>query len=496
MMHRLLLTAGLALALPALGQGLDASTAGQEVERMMGSVSDVLEGVETYTPPAAEAPAAEPAALTVEDCVARALAENAQALIAAEDVIQKRAQLAQAKALGRPQIQARGSFIYIDGLPTNVYDPGIFGFITGFNEDDLEMKKWLVEGDVVVQQVLYAGGRIHAAVEAAKSLVEAQEWQRQVQLSELEYQTRQAYYDYLLAQALVEVAKESVGTFKRHGTDAESKLEAGIASGFEVLRADTELGNRAANLEEAQTAVQLARMNLLRLIGLPLDTPLELAGKLSWEPVEATPESLLPVAFEQRPELKAIEAGIVAAERQVDEKRSQYKPNAAAVVGLNEIEGGPAVVPEGLNVGIIAQWEIYSGGRRKGEVAEAQSQVRSLEYQQTDLLRLVELDVRQAYARVQEAIAKIKSEKGTVALAEEGQRLAELRFTEGVGTQSDILDASLALSQARTGLVQALRDYAVARAALKKAIGEGVYTEAASEVTDEPDQSDRSETSQ
>jgi outer membrane protein TolC len=477
--RRMLIAALVAMPVPALAQGIDAATAGHELERMLGTVSDVLAGVETYTPPAPDASAVPPdtALLTVENCVARALAENAQALVAAEDVIQKLAQHDQAKSMGRPQIQARATYVYIDGMPTNLYEPGVLGFLSGIDEDDLETKKWIVQGDFLVQQVLYAGGRIKATIAAAKYLADAQEWQRQVQLAELEYQTRQAYYDFLLAQALVEVARESVGTFDRHGQDAQSKLQAGIASGFEVLRADTELGNRTANLEEAQTAVQLARMNLLRLIAMPMDTPVELAGKLAWEPLEETPETLLPVALAQRPELRAIESGIIAAERQVDEKQAQFKPNAAAIVGYNEIEGGPPIVPEGLNVGIIGEWQIYTGGRRKAEVAEARSQVRSLQHQQTDLVRLIEFDVRQAYARVQEAIAKIRAEKGTVTLAEEGQRLAELRFTEGVGTQSDILDASLALTQARTGLVQALRDYAVATAALDKAVGKGMYAD-------------------
>jgi outer membrane protein TolC len=68
-------------------------------------------------------------------------------------------------------------------------------------------------------------------------------------------------------------------------------------------------------------------------------------------------------------------------------------------------------------------------------------------------------------------MAKVDSERGTVELATEGLRLAELRFQEGVGTQSEVLDAELALTNAETSLIQALREYAVANASLEKAAG-------------------------
>ena len=88
-----------------------------------------------------------------------------------------------------------------------------------------------------------------------------------------------------------------------------------------------------------------------------------------------------------------------------------------------------------------------------------------------DLRQLVELDVRRAWIELQDALAKIQSERGNVALAQEGLRLAVVRFQEEVGTQAETLDAELALTNAETSLAVALHDYAVAHAALEKAAG-------------------------
>jgi outer membrane protein TolC len=79
--------------------------------------------------------------------------------------------------------------------------------------------------------------------------------------------------------------------------------------------------------------------------------------------------------------------------------------------------------------------------------------------------------VKAAQIQIQDAMARVSSERGTRELAKEGLRLAELRFQEGAGTQTETLDAELALTSADTALVQALRDYAVANSSLERAIG-------------------------
>ena len=120
---------------------------------------------------------------------------------------------------------------------------------------------------------------------------------------------------------------------------------------------------------------------------------------------------------------------------------------------------------------MAGQLDIYAGGRRKHETVESKAKVQSIEDQLKDLEGLIELDVTQAVIQIKDSLARIASENGTRKLAEEGLRLAELRFQEGVGTQSETLDAELALTNAERSLVQALRDLAVAYSSLERAIG-------------------------
>lgn len=459
----ILLTGLTAVAQPA------AETMRPEVREVLDFVGDVLDGVDTYETPEAAAATPEPLTIDVRECVRRALAENAQVFSSEADVAARMAQHGQAKSLRLPQLKGQAIYRYIDGMPIDVYSSGALSFLA--SSIDIEAHKWQINAGFSLEQVLYAGGRIQAGIRASKLLAESEAWKREAVLAELEYQAKQAFYDALLTKALRMVAEESVATFERHLGDATQSREVGLISDFEVLRAKTELGARNADLESAKSAEKIASVNLLRILSQPQDTPVVLSGEMEWAPLTTPVDPLIAEAMTQRAELLALAKGIDGAREQVTLKKAAYKPSATAQVGWDQVAGGTTIIPEGWSFGVGVEWEIYTGGRRKNEVAEANAQLKSLEYQRTDVEHLVELDVRQAFLRVQEAIAKIKSEKGTVALGEEGLRMAQLRFQEGVGTQTETLDAELVLTGARTQLVRALRDYAVAAAALDKAVG-------------------------
>jgi outer membrane protein TolC len=183
---------------------------------------------------------------------------------------------------------------------------------------------------------------------------------------------------------------------------------------------------------------------------------------------------LIARAYERRPELLALERGILAAEQDVRRTKGQYWPRLAATGQYSQSDGGGSSLmsQDGIQATIGAEIDIFAGGRRKYEVVEARARLDSVRNQSEDVKNLVALDVTRAYIQLQDAAALVLSEQGNVELALEGLRLAELRFQEGVGTQSETLDASLALTGAESALVRALYNYAVAHAALEKAIGD------------------------
>lgn len=460
-------TAVLLCLIAASAQAEDV-TAVSGLDAVLERAKPILEGVENA--PAAPAPASDaaPLALDVAACIRMALEQNPQAAVSDEAVAQAEARVGQAKAARRPQIAAQAGATYQDGLE-GIDTPDLLKNVLGIS--DIQPDKTIARGTVSVEQVLFAGGQITNAIKASKFLAQSESWKREVTRAQLAYDATQAYHDAVLAHALIEVAADSIKTFQQHEQDAQHALEVGMVSKIALLRAQTELAARQADLTSANTAYELALLNLKRIIGAPEDQAVTLADAMSWNPGEEPLQSLIEKAKTTRPELMALEAGIEAAEAGVRVKKGEYLPRAAATAQWQEATGAGQLQPNGFSITGGIEWQIYGGGKRKAGVAEAEAQLRSLQHQHADVLRLVEMDVRQASLRVHDAIEKIRRDKGTVTLAQEGFRLAEVRFKEGVGTQTEMLDAELALTQAKTKLMQALRDYAVAVAALDKAVG-------------------------
>jgi len=435
------------------------------VEAFVAGAEQVLEGAAAAEEPVAGVgPDRAPVVLTAERCAARAIENNAQAFIAAAKVAAARARVGQAGAARWPQVGVRAGYQYADGADI---DLGGLGGV--FGVDDIDKTTRTIEANVT--QVLYAGGQIRAALRASRHLARSEAWQRDVALDVLALEARQAFYDALLAKALERVAADSVVAFERHLADAQHAFDVGLIGTFEVLRAKTELGARERDKIAARNAESLALVNLRRLLALPQDTPVVFEGELAWDPVETPVEALVEEALASRPELRALEEAAGAAAENVRRAKGEYKPNVAAEAKWSSVDGGAGLYPDGLSVSVGADWDVFTGGRRRHAMAEARADRERVAHEIDDVRRLVELDVRRAYIQVRNAIATIRRDRGTVELGREGQRLAELRFKEGVGTQAETLDAELALTQAETSLVQALRDYALAQAALRRALG-------------------------
>ena len=474
-----------------------ADDAAEELRVLLEGVEEVMRGADTAAAEellSEQQPAGDPMVLDLRRCVVTALERNTQPLVAEAELKQQRARTGQARSARLPQLKANVLLAYedredeaLDWEDSNDEDiedfqeaypemaGGIGALVEQINEFQPEEESRTVQFSL--EQVLFAGGQLRAAVRASKFLEASQEWRLQAALDQVAFEAKQAFHDCLLTKALLVVAYDSVTTFERHLEDAQRMLDVGMVSRLEVLRAETELAARRTGLVSAQSAATLALMNLRRILALSQDTPVTLTGDLAWAPLGEPVEALSAEAIANRAELHALDRAIDAAHQELAARRGGYLPKAAATVQWQDYDGGGTLVTSGWRFSVGATWDLYTGGRRKHERFEARARIEGLEYQRADVARLVELDVRQAYVRAREAIAKVRREKGALTLAREGKRLAELRFKEGVGTQVETMDANLAMTQAQTLLAQALRDYAVAIASIEKAAGRRWFDE-------------------
>jgi outer membrane protein TolC len=413
--------------------------------------------------------------ISLDDAVATALRQSPTLLKGKQDIEEAYGIALQLRSAARPKIAAGGSARQLDtgGIETANLGPAAVQF-----QADTQ---W--GANIEVSQPLFAAGKITSSLRAAKLTQEAALASYQALVADTLVDVRVAYDDALLAAELIRTQEASVELLGRELEDQKRRFEAGTVPRFNVLRAEVELANAKPRLIRARNAHRIAKNRLAMLLGWNIpanssdDIPLSLGDTLAAEPCAVELPDALMRALSRRPELAALRTQEKIRDEDIKQARADYYPQLAASAGWRwqnkTFTGSAADYVDGWVVGGQLNWSIWDFGLTQGKVSAAKARREKARLEVDDVGRRIELEIRTAHSTFQEAREVLESQQKVIEQAEEAVRLARARTDAGSGTQLDVLSAQTALTEARTTYSQALRDFAVARARLERAMGEG-----------------------
>jgi len=409
--------------------------------------------------------------LSQADCLNIALAQNASILKAKSDLEATAGVVVQTRAVALPQLQATGKYTDMDQSLLQS-PPGIPPYPTPHQD-------W--NSGIQLVQGIYEGGKLIAAIQAASATKKQSIAQYQTQVADTLLAVRLAYYDVLLAAQQITVNEASVKLLQKELDDQQRRFDAGTVPHFNVLRAEVAVANAKPNLFHANSQYRISKNILANLLGynLPHDVleniPLNLTDTFDITPWDMVLPDAIQQALERRTELTDLREQVVLQNLNIVNAKSGYKPTVQAFAGYGwqnsafSTDIGDEI--DGWSVGGQMTWNIFDGALTIGKVQQAKALYKKSQTELEDRSRQIELDVRTAYSDFLEAKEVLDSQTKVQEQAEEALREANARFDAGTGTQLDVLDAETSLTQARTTQVQALHDYAAARARLERAIG-------------------------
>src|SRR4051812_19204106 len=254
---------------------------------------------------------------------------------------------------------------------------------------------------------------------------------------------------------------------------AHDMLEAGVGIALDVTRAQSQLAAARAQLINIRNDRARARLELLRTIGLPLDTRVEIADSLTAPAADEVPneQAAVEAALRQRPDIRAMEQQLDVARRQIAAIRAERLPTLGLFGDDGVIGNNVAHLLPTYTYGIQLSLPVFDGFRRAGRIAEQSAQAHEIEVRERDLRAQVSVEVRGALLDLSSAREQVDAARERVRLAEQEVTQARDRFSAGVAGNADVISASLSLSAARTGLVEAEAAYQGARVALARAEG-------------------------
>lgn len=339
-------------------------------------------------------------------------------------------------------------------------------------------------------QNLFAGGRIAGQAQAAAAGRRTADLGVRAAEAQLTLQVVQAYYGAIASDYQVLIAEGALAQAESTLRQTEQRRAVGIQPEFDVLRARVARDNQRTVAIARRADRDVAYIQLTQLLGLSVDRPLRLTTTLEDTGFRDTPTlarlvaAPLDTAVERRIAVRQAAEAVTAQEGLFKAARSQHFPQLVVSSQYGNV-GYPASLDPfsttyytNWSVGAGLQFPLFTGGRLRGDKLAAQAGLFEARARQSEAARAARIDARSALATLESAEAGWTASDGTVQEAKRAYEIADLRYREGLSTQTELLDARLALQTAESIRVEAARLLQVARvrAALLEALPLGTAT--------------------
>lgn len=322
---------------------------------------------------------------------------------------------------------------------------------------------------------LYTGGLVEGQIDVAKlGKTNAQEEILRVEQA-TKYSAIQGYYGLLAYQELQGVYHEAVDNLQGHLDNVQAQYNVGTKARVDVLSSDVSLANAKTTAITADNNVAVAESNLNNILGLPLETKLNLADhQLPFDTYNISLQEATDYAMKYRPEVLQAAIAVQEAERNIDIANAGNRPTVAITGGNDWADNtfpGIDANKRSWKVAAGVTYSLYDGGATKAKVNQAKQDLLVARETEQKTREAVQLEVKQAYLNIRSAAQKVEETQTVVDQARENYRIQNIRYQAGVGINLDVLDAQLSLNEAQVNHIQALYDYNVGIAKLEQVMG-------------------------
>ncbi len=326
-----------------------------------------------------------------------------------------------------------------------------------------------------VSQNLFAGGRLRAQYREAQAAEESARVALASARAQVLLSVVEAYYDAVLSDRLLQIAQATLA--QAETTLAQTRLarQVGNQPEFELLRAQVTRDNQVPVVLQRRTDREQAYLRLKQLLNLPLEDTLELTTTLGdtvtapsvrlTSLLEAPPDT----SVAERAPVRQAEQTVIAQRNAATAARAQRIPTLTISSDFGRVAYPAAGIPNWNQ--FLTNWTVtasirvplFTGGSIRGDEMIASANLREAEARLQQTRELAALDTRIALAQLRTAEAQFAASEGTAGQAERAYRIAQLRYQEGISTQTELSDSRIQLQQAQANRAQAARNLQVAR---------------------------------
>jgi outer membrane protein TolC len=386
---------------------------------------------------------------TLEECIDLALRNQASIREANAAVTNQSGQVQQSKSALLPGVSASSSTQVLNDTPYQG-----------------------TQVDLSASQLIYDFGRSKSKLSSAQRQLAASQEALSGTRDDVVLSVKQAYYNLLHTNGLVEVYAETLKDQEGHVTQAQEQKNVGVAPLADVLKAQAAAASARFDLVTARNNADQARVALDAAMGVDIQSPITIKEIAEPEPSSLDQQQLVSIALTKRPEVLQSENLIQADQALVRVAQTGNMPSVSTQFDRSQgIGQGEAGSPNSYELLMNVTWNAFDSGNTAGAIKSAKAQLESAQEALYAAKQTVTQDVVQARLNVISAGEQLSSAVAEVASAKENLGVATGRYEAGVGILLDVLDAEAALLKAESDELAARYGLSTARAVLEHAIG-------------------------
>ena len=323
------------------------------------------------------------------------------------------------------------------------------------------------------QLPIYSGGQLENNVKKAKLGVDVSSLTLENTKQSVKLEATEDYYKIMQCRNLVKVQEESVDKLQQHLKNVTAQYTVGTVAKSDVLRSQVELASASQSLVSARNNYDLAMSAFNNVVGLPLHMIINIEGDLDYEKYDLQLDNCIDYALQHRADGIAADKAVRQTEASIKMAQAGQLPQIA--LAASDYRDDDTAFGKDLgdkwSVGVTANWNLFDSNVTKAQIRQAEAANRKAKETASQKKDAIQLEVRQAYLTMIAAEKNIQTTKVAVDQAQEDYKIAQVRYSAGVGTNIDVIDAQVALTSAQTNYIQSLYDYNTSKASLDRAMG-------------------------
>jgi outer membrane protein len=362
-----------------------------------------------------------------------------------------------------PEVNASGSHTSLAHQPTAIFGPQQ----VPISENDF------FAFSLSIQQTLYDFRKNSSRYEASKKMLNTKKMDAARTRNLVAIDFVLVYLDLLEAENLVKVSEKEVEQLESHLRDAKNLYEEGVITKNDLLQAGVKISDARQRLLTARNlrAVTASRLNNVLVRPLTADVQVEDIRESPARFVETDMGKAWEIAEKERPEILIADETLKALDLERKATEAEFFPRLFVKGGYDYTENRFQVHEGNWSVTLGMGINLFQGGLTRAELKKNESQRLRLVEEKNKLVDDIKLEVEKYLLSVRTAKERVEVTRDAVQQAEENLRINKVKYEEGAGTATDVLDAVTLLTVAETNNYKSVYDLRRAEAAVLYAIG-------------------------